>query len=65
MEEEPEKDLWRAVIETALEDRRNYRMRQEVDFFFRSEWFNEIASYIDLDVDAFKERMNTIRREKR
>ena len=54
MEHTPEKDLWNAVIITALNDMKDKKYREEVIFFFKSRWFEEISEKIDIDVEAFR-----------
>jgi hypothetical protein len=53
---QPEITLWCAVIERAIDDlqNRNLTIRQGAEYFFESEWFEEICSKIGLDPEAVR-----------
>jgi hypothetical protein len=53
---QPEIALWCAVIERAIDDlnNRNHTIRLGAEYFFESEWFEEICHKIGLDPAAVR-----------
>ncbi len=63
-----EKGLWAAVIQKAVEDLKqdprkiNRRERKELleysaETFFKSQWFEEICGWLNLDPQAIRDRL--------